>query len=108
MKKIANIFPIANQKYYKNEEYIMILAHLLKDGLYDPKHFNKKHQYVILDNGLYEKSQVSNKLETYIELAETCGIEIHEIVIPDEMFNCKSTIQLFLDNLETIKKLMMY
>ena len=104
MKKIANIFPIANQKYYKDEQYVMILAHLLKDGLYKPRYFNKEGQFVILDNGMYEKSQVSNKLETYIELAEKCGININEIVIPDEMFNCQATIQLFLDNLEVIKK----
>lgn len=104
MKKIANIFPIANQKFYKNETYIMILAHLLKDGLYDARYFNRKGQYVILDNGLFENSQVSNDLETYIQLAETCGININEIVIPDAMFNYKETIQLFEKNLETIKK----
>lgn len=104
MKKIANIFPIANQKYYKNEIYVMILAHLLKDGLYDQKYFNKDNQYVILDNGLYEQSQVSNDLETYIQLAETCGINIHEIVIPDVMFNYEETIRLFEKNIETIKK----
>lgn len=104
MKKIANIFPIANQKFYKNETYIMILAHLLKDGLYNTKYFNKEGQYVILDNGLFENSQVSNDLETYIQLAETCGIKVNEIVIPDAMFNYKETIQLFEKNLETIKK----
>lgn len=104
MKKIANIFPIANQKFYKNETYIMILAHLLKDGLYDARYFNREGQYVILDNGLFENSQVSNDLETYIQLAETCGIKINEIVIPDAMFNYKETIQLFEKNLETIKK----
>lgn len=104
MKKIANIFPIANQKYYKNEIYVMILAHLLKDGLYNQKYFNKDNQYVILDNGLYEQSQVSNDLETYIQLAETCGINIHEIVIPDVMFNYEETIRLFEKNIETIKK----
>lgn len=104
MKKIANIFPIANQKFYKNETYIMILAHLLKDGLYDARYFNREGQYVILDNGLFENSQVSNDLETYIQLAETCGININEIVIPDAMFNYKETIQLFEKNLETIKK----
>ena len=74
MKKIANIFPIANQKFYKNETYIMILAHLLKDGLYNAKYFNKEGQYVILDNGLFENSQVSNDLETYIQLA--CGSDL--------------------------------
>lgn len=104
MKKIANIFPVANQKFYKNETYIMILAHLLKDGLYDARYFNREGQYVILDNGLFENSQVSNDLETYIQLAETCGININEIVIPDAMFNYKETIQLFEKNLETIKK----
>lgn len=104
MKKIANIFPIANQKYYKHETYIMILAHLLKEGLYDKKYFNKDSQYVILDNGLYEQSQVSNDLETYIQLAETCGINVNEIVIPDAMFNYEETIRLFEQNLETIKK----
>lgn len=104
MKKIANIFPIANQKFYKNETYIMILAHLLKDGLYDKKYFNKEGQYVILDNGLFENSQVSNDLETYIQLAETCGIKIDEIVIPDAMFNYSETIRLFEQSIDTIKK----
>ena len=82
----------------------MILAHLLKEGLYDKKYFNKDSQYVILDNGLYEQSQVSNDLETYIQLAETCGINVNEIVIPDAMFNYEETIRLFEQNLETIKK----
>lgn len=104
MKKIANIFPIANQKYYKNETYVMILAHLLQDGKYNPKFFNKDYQYVILDNGLYEQSQVSNNLDTYVELAENSGIRVDEIVIPDAMFNYKETIRLFEQNLETIKK----
>lgn len=104
MQKIANIYTIANQKHYKDETYVMLLAHLLKAGLYNPKFFNKDGQYVILDNGLYENSQVSNSLETYIELAESCGIKIDEIVIPDAMFNCDATIEMFKQNLDTIKK----
>lgn len=102
--KVANIFPIKNQALYKHEKFVMILAHLLKKGLYDIKNFNRKGQYVILDNGLYESSMISNNLEDIIQLAESSGIIVDEIVIPDAMFDMGKTIKLFEANYYTIKK----
>ena len=102
--KVANIFPIENQRHYKHEKFIMILAHLLQKGLYKPSNFNRPGQYVILDNGLYEGAKVSNNLLDLIALAETCGIKVDEIVIPDVMFDMQQTIQLFEENILTIRR----
>ena len=100
--KVANIFPIKNQALYKHESFVMILAHLLTKGLYNVNNFNRKGQYVILDNGLYEKSMISNKLIDIVMLAERSGIHVDEIVIPDAMFDKQKTIDLFYENLQTI------
>ena len=99
--KIANIYPIKNQHFYKNEDYTMILAHLVKKGLYAPENFNKD-SYVIMDNGLFERQQVSTSLLDCIKLAEQSGIKIDEIIIPDAVNDAKTTINLFLKNYETI------
>ena len=59
--KICNIFTIPNQEQYKKESYAMILAHLLEKDLYDPENlFACSH--IIMDNGAYEKSQVSKDI----------------------------------------------
>ena len=101
--KIANIYPIANQEFYKQEDYVMILAHLVKKGLYIPENFNKD-QYIIMDNGLFEKAQVSTELIDCINLAENSGIPVKEIIIPDAVNDLDTTIQLFEKSIETIKK----
>lgn len=101
--KIANIYPISNQEYYKNEDYVMILAHLVKDHCYKPEMFNK-NQYIIMDNGLYEKEQVSTSLMDVINIAEYSGIPVKEIIIPDSANEWLKTINLFKENLETIKE----
>lgn len=102
--KVANIYPINNQALYKHEKFVMILAHLVVKGLYDTNNFNRKDQYVIMDNGLYENSKISDNLEDIIQVAEASGIKIDEIVIPDAMFDKDKTIQLFMKNLDTINK----
>lgn len=102
--KIANIYPVANQLLYKDEDYVMILAHLVKDKKYDSEHFNYKHQYVIMDNGLFEKAQVSTSLLDCILLAERSGINVSEIIIPDAINDLGRTIELFLENLDTVVK----
>ena len=56
--QIANIYPVANQQLYKDEKYVMILAHLVKKGFYKPENFSED-QYIIMDNGLFEGEQVS-------------------------------------------------
>ena len=66
--QICNIFPIKNQNMYKNEEYVMILAHLLRKGLYSPEHF-KNAKWIIMDNGLFEGEQISSDLQDLVELA---------------------------------------
>ena len=102
--KIANIYPIANQLLYKDEEYVMILAHLVKENRYFKENFNYQGQYIIMDNGLFEKAQVSTSLLDCILLAERSGINVNEIIIPDAVNDSARTIELFLENLDTIIK----
>ena len=103
--QICNIFPIKNQNMYKNEEYVMILAHLLRKGLYSPEHF-KNAKWIIMDNGLFEGEQISSDLQDLVVLANEWklkGIHIDEIVIPDVMGNMKKTKELYYRNFNTIK-----
>lgn len=100
--RIANIYPIANQLLYKDEDYVMILAHLVKENRYYKENFNYASQYVIMDNGLFEKAQVSTSLYDCIKLAEHSGINVNEIIIPDAVNDPARTIELFLENLDTI------
>ena len=99
--KICNVFPIKNQRFYKDEEYVMIPAHLL--NLYSPQYFHKD-QFVILDNGFYEDARVSTDLRDLIKIAQESPIHINEIVIPGKFFDSKETIRLFEKNKETIKE----
>ena len=101
--KLANIYPIANHHLYQAESYVMILAHLVKQGLYDPQYFSKE-QYIIMDNGLYEGAQVSTSLQDCIDLAEASGIPVSEIIVPDVVNDLESNIEMFESNIETIKK----
>lgn len=101
--KIANIYPIANQTLYRDESYVMILAHLAKRNLYKPENFKLHGQYVIMDNGLYEKEQVSTKLIDCIDIAQRSRIPVSEIIIPDVVNDSVETIKLFLDNIHTIQ-----
>ena len=101
--KIANIYPVANQHFYKDEPLVMILAHLVKKGLYNPENFNN-NQYVIMDNGLFEKQQISTRLIDCINCAEESGIKVNEIIIPDAINDSEETIRLFLENLPTIEQ----
>ena len=50
---LANIYPVANKGLYKDEKYVMLLAHLLK--YYKPEDF-AEDSFLLLDNGLYEES----------------------------------------------------
>ena len=102
--KIANIYPVANQLLYKDETYVMILAHLVKDNRYFKENFNFADQYVIMDNGLFEGAQVSTSLLDCILLAQRSGIAVAEIIIPDAVNDPGRTIELFLENLDTIRK----
>lgn len=101
--RIANIYPVANQELYENEQIVMILAHLVKKGLYNPAHFNNK-QYIIMDNGLFEGQQVSTSLTHCVELAKSSKIPVNEIIVPDAINDCKETQRLFKSNLRTMKK----
>lgn len=101
--QIAHIYPVKNQEMYQKEEFVMILAHLLKKGLYDPGHF-QKGKHIIMDNGLYEGEQVSTDLIDLINLAEDSKIPITEIVIPDAVNDLDQTIALFEKNLYAIQQ----
>lgn len=98
--KLANIYPVANQELYKDESYVMILAHLLK--YYKPENFNP-NAYVIMDNGLYEEAQVSTDLEPIVQMAKNSGINVNEIIVPDVLNECEANIKLFETNLHVIK-----
>lgn len=99
--QVANIYPIANQEMYAKEKCVMLLAHLFDK--YDPKFFNDK-QWIIMDNGAFENSKVSNDLERLVGMAENSPIPIKEIVIPDVMGNEKATLELLMNNFNTIAK----
>lgn len=98
---ISNIYPIKNQKFYKQENTIMLLAHLFDH--YDPENF-KPNQWIILDNGIYENAQVSKNLEDLIAMAEKSQIHVNEFVVPDKFFDCKGNLELFEYNRHTIEK----
>lgn len=101
--RIANIYPVANQEFYKEEDYVMILAHLLK---YYKRESFRPDAYIICDNGLYEEAQVSTSLQSVIDLIEASdvGSLVTEIIIPDTANDIKDTIRLFEENIETVKK----
>lgn len=101
--QIANIYPIANQTFYQYESMAMILAHLVKKNLYSSENFSQ-YQFIIMDNGLFEGEQVSTVLADCVDLACKSGIPVCEIIIPDAINDLKKTQQLFLDNLDTIKR----
>lgn len=101
--RIANIYPVSNQELYRDEKYVMILAHLVKKGFYKPENFTKD-QYIIMDNGLFEGEQVSTNLQDLIDLAETSGLPIKEIIVPDVINDDEETKRLFKANLSTILK----
>lgn len=95
--KIFNIYPIRNQDMYDNEDYAMILAHLLEKDKYDPNYF--KHNFrVIMDNGVYENAKVSNRILSLIELANSSDILIDEIVIPDVIGDYVMSRKLYEEN----------
>lgn len=101
--KVANIYPVANQEFYKDEDYVMVLAHLLK--YYKKESFNP-NAYMICDNGLYEEAQVSTNLQSVIDMIEASeiGSLVNEIIIPDTANDIKDTIRLFEQSIPTIEK----
>lgn len=101
--KIFNIYPVKNQYMYAEEDYSMILAHLVAKGLYDPKNFNQ-NRYIIMDNGAYESSRVSTSLKDLIDIARKSGIVIDELVIPDVIGDYEKTKDLYNANYETMKE----
>ena len=98
---ISNIYPIKNQNFYKNEKVVMLLAHLF--NLYNPENFNS-NQYIMLDNGIYENSQVSTNLEDLVMMAENSPIPIKEFIVPDKFFDYKGNLALFEANKNIIDK----
>lgn len=101
--QIANIYPVKNQDLYKNEEFVMILAHLFKKGYYKPDSFNK-NSYIIMDNGLYEEAQVSTSLQDIVDMADNSEFKIHELIIPDVLNDLRANIKMFEDNLMTVSR----
>lgn len=95
--KIANIYPVANQELYKHEQFVMILAHLVKKDLYRAENFTED-QYIIMDNGLFEGEQVSTDVRDCIDLAIRSGIPVDEIIVPDAVNDAYQTIKLFEEN----------
>lgn len=102
--KIANIYPVKAQAMYRGEECVMILAHLVKKGLYTPDVFTNKNQFIIMDNGLFEGEQVDTDVNTCIELAQQSGIDVDEIIVPDAVNDMRTTKELFEQNLFTMRR----
>ena len=98
--EIAHIMSIHNQHLYQNQNLIMILGHLMKKGLYDRKYFNNRYQYVIMDNGAYEKKEFTDKLSDLALIARKNDIIVNEFVIPDRINDKNATQQLFLENID--------
>ena len=98
---LANIYPVANKGLYKDEKYVMLLAHLLK--YYKPEDF-AEDSFLILDNGLYEELQVSTDVQTIIDKAEAAGLPINEFIVPDVLNEVEANIKMFESNIPTIKK----
>ena len=98
---LSNIYPIPNQKFYKNEKVIMLLAHIFDK--YDPQYFSED-QHIMLDNGLYEGCQVSTNLEDIIKMAEQSPIPVKEFIVPDKFFDYDGNIKMFEENLPIIRK----
>lgn len=100
--KVAHIYPIKNQELQTmNDAYVMILAHLAKKGLYKKGSF-APGQYVIMDNGAFEKQQVSTKLEDLINIVKVFDLPVNEIVVPDAINDLETTKALFLENRQTM------
>lgn len=99
--KLANIYPVSNQELYKEETYVMLLAHLLK--YYNRANF-REDAYVIMDNGMYENSRVSTNVKDIIEEAEKFSIRVNEFIIPDVLNDKDETIHLFGQNIPAIKE----
>ena len=95
--KIFNIYSIENQSTYEKEDYVMILAHLLEKGLYNPEYF-KHCVHVIMDNGVYESAQVSTDINHIIKLALDSNIIVDELIIPDIMNDYEATKALYKKN----------
>lgn len=100
--EIAHIMSIHNQHLYQNQSLIMILGHLMRKGLYDRKYFNNRYQYVIMDNGAYEKEEFTDKLSDLSLIARKNNIIVNEFVIPDRINDKNATQQLFLENIDDI------
>lgn len=101
--QVAHIYSIKNQDLYRDESVVMILAHLAKKHLYKPVNF-KSTSHIIMDNGLYEKSQVSTSVDDLVDIAESLGFHVDEIIVPDVLNECEQNIKMFEQNLDQIKK----
>lgn len=98
---VANIYPVANQDVYKDEKYIMLLAHLLK---YYKKENLSEDSYRVIDNGLYEESQISTDVQYIIDKVEASEIDVDEFIVPDVLNEVDANIEMFKANLPTIRK----
>ena len=81
---LSNIYPIKNQRFYKNEKVVMLLAHIFDK--YEPQYFHEDH-YIMLDNGINEGAQVSTNLEDIIMMAENSPIPVREFIVPDKFYD---------------------
>lgn len=105
VNKLANIYPIKNQQWYKFENYVMILAHLAKKNFYK-EHSFAENSYIIMDNGAFENEEIKD-LNELIELVDHLGgegIDVDEVVIPDDVIDNDKSYNMFLKNIPLIKE----
>lgn len=95
--KIFNIYTVKNQHHYQQDDYAMILAHLLEKNLYDYRNLNR-NRYIIMDNGAYENARVSGSIKDLVNLIRQSKIVVDEIVIPDAIGDYETTKKLYFDN----------
>lgn len=90
--KLAHIVPVRNLEILDQNQYLMCLAHLVKENdeyaQYYKSAASDPGKFVLMDNGAAENSQLSNKaLYECYEL-----IQPDELVLPDVLCDAENTI----------------
>lgn len=90
--KLAHIVPVGSLHELDDKQYLMCLAHLVKDNPEYAKYYSQRaadgKSFVLLDNGAAEDSQLP--LDDLVDVYKI--IRPHEMVIPDTLCDCKSTL----------------
>lgn len=90
--KLAHIVSVGSLHELDDKQYLMCLAHLVKDNPEYARYYSQRaadgKSFVLLDNGAAEDSQLF--LDDLVDVYKI--IRPHEMVIPDTLCDCKSTL----------------